>query len=234
MAAPPPPLADHNENGSIERFRRDIVATGRALSHNAELDLQFLANSAPPQHHTLRMQRPQWPLQRLQVGQIRGEMDAAALRILNHDPAIHDCFHWQDSDAQRLFEALEQTRCEALGARYMLGAQANLGEALEHKLQQQGIHTTACDKVPLPAVMQLLACDALYGCRPPSAVAVISHWHPQIEHQIGDLLTQLRQEINDQAGFAKLALQMLERLGFMMDVPADDDPLFARQSSIKR
>ncbi len=223
MAAPTAPWSDATENDRIDRLRRDIAATGRALSHNAALDLQFLVQDAPPQHHTLRLQKPKWPLQHPQVDRIRGAVDAVALHLLHHDAAIHDRYRLQASDAQQLFDILEQTRCEALGARYMLGVQGNLGSALAFSLQQQGIDTTACDKVPLPVVMQLLASEDLYHCRPSSAAAVIDHWRPKIESKIGGLLAQLQQSVADQAKFAQLSLSVLEGLGFVMPPPVSDD-----------
>jgi cobalamin biosynthesis protein CobT len=65
-----------------------------------------------------------------------------ALRLKHHDPKLHATrAPGGDSDARDVFDALEQARVEALGARSMDGIRANLNDLSEARfgsMQSQG------------------------------------------------------------------------------------------------
>ena len=68
----------------------------------------------------------------------RGEGDAAALRLAHHDAKAHQRLSPKGPEARAVFAALENARCEAIGARALKGVGDNLGAALEKAIADKG------------------------------------------------------------------------------------------------
>ena len=66
---------------------------------------------------------------------MRGYSDSLALRLACHDDAIHRRIVPHGTAARGVFEAVEQARVEAIGARRMEGVAANLGAMLDDRYQ---------------------------------------------------------------------------------------------------
>ena len=64
-----------------------------------------------------------------EVAEARGFADAAALRLRHHNERLHAAGAPADEVARAVFDAAEQARVEALGARSMAGVRANLRRA---------------------------------------------------------------------------------------------------------
>jgi cobaltochelatase CobT len=60
------------------------------------------------------------------LGSLRAVADRLAIRLRNHEPAIHDRYRPGADAAGRIFDALEQARLDALGARWLTGVSKNL------------------------------------------------------------------------------------------------------------
>ena len=57
---------------------------------------------------------------------------AMRCKLRHHDQALHNRGAPADAVARAVFDAVEQARIEAIGARAMAGVRANLGHALDH------------------------------------------------------------------------------------------------------
>lgn len=66
----------------------------------------------------------------------RGLGDSMALRTAWHDKRIHAQFAPLESEARTIFDALEQTRVEAIGTLNMEGIAQNLDKMLADKYQR--------------------------------------------------------------------------------------------------
>src|SRR6185369_6728408 len=113
---------------------------------------------------------------------VRGEADAMALRLRHHDDGVHSKRQPAGQMSRAIFNAVEQARCEAIGARTMAGVASNLGAALEERCRTQG-YARVADKesAPLAEVVSLLAREAMTGQPPPpSARRMVDLWRPWI------------------------------------------------------
>ncbi|KAK0338679.1 hypothetical protein LTR94_037603, partial [Friedmanniomyces endolithicus] len=61
-----------------------------------------------------------------------------ALRLANHDPALDARLRPVDMNAAEVFDAVEQARVEAVGARELKGVRRNLESALVTRLEKSG------------------------------------------------------------------------------------------------
>ena len=87
-----------------------------------------------------------------EVAIVRGEADAIALRLRHHDDGVHAKRLPSGTVSRAIFNAVEQARCEALGARRMMGTAFNLNAALEERCRTQGFaRIVERDAAPLAA-----------------------------------------------------------------------------------
>lgn len=127
-----------DDQSPLERFKQATAATLRAIAQRDDIEVSF--SNEPPglSGDRARMPFPSRDLPPGEVAQVRGEADSAALKLRHHDSKLHSQLAPGGDTAPALFEALEQTRCEALGARRMVGVSENLGAALEERYRRQG------------------------------------------------------------------------------------------------
>jgi cobaltochelatase CobT len=126
-----------------------------------------------------------------------------------------------------VFDAAEQARVEALGARGMDGVRANLAQLAEMRLRTDPlVRARSREEVPLGSAIGLIVRERLTGEAPPEAagagLSLIADW---IEEKAGADLDALGLAIDDQAAFATLANKLLRDLELIEGEPeADLDP----------
>jgi cobaltochelatase CobT len=118
-------------DGPVEAFRQVTAATMRAVSHDPQVQVTFAPEGATLRGAEARLPMPSRDLPPGEVAIVRGEADAMALRLRHHDAEIHARRQPSGAMSRAIFEAVEQARCEALGARQMSGVKANLAAALD-------------------------------------------------------------------------------------------------------
>jgi cobaltochelatase CobT len=209
----------------IETFRQALAGASRALAHEPELELSFTAEGSGASGKTVRVPIPGRALPARDVAEARGYADAAALKLRHHDAGLHAKSAPADDIARAVFDAAEQARIEALGARAMAGVRANLSSALDLKIRTDPI-TRARSKaeVPLPTAIQLLVRERLTGDAPPEAARggldLVRDW---IEEKAGADLDTLGLALDDQAAFASLTTKVLRDLDLVEAEPDKDE-----------
>ncbi|MGI9301276.1 MAG: cobaltochelatase subunit CobT [Gammaproteobacteria bacterium] len=209
----------------LEEFQRATAAATRALAKDGELSVEFVAAPASVSGSTVRLPRPARNLPYEEVSQVRGEADAIALRRRYHDTGIHARATPADAVAREVFEAMEQTRCETLGARRMAGVATNLDAALEQHCRRMGFaQITEREEAPLADVMRLLTRETLAGAAPPPVAAkVVDLWRSQVSADARMAMSQLSQHLDDQQAFADVSRAVLTALGILDEAQPSDE-----------
>ena len=211
----------------LDRFRRALARTSRAIARDPEVDVVFLSESAPAAGKVARVASPGPSLEPRLVGEARGAADSLALRLRFHDPAIHLRSAPGEGDARAVFDALETARVEALGAKAMGGVRQNLARLAEARVRGDAItRARTAEEVPLATAVGLLARERLTGEASPQAAQpgldLVAAW---IEEKAGSDLDSLAFMLDDQAAFAKLSRQLLEDLELAsIDDRAEESP----------
>ena len=122
----------------------------------------------------------------------------------------------RSAQARQVFNALEQTRCEVLGAQAMAGVAINLDAALEARVASLNLDRLGdTEQAPLPEMLGLLAREAMLGqLPPPSAVKTLEHWRSKLESIVGTDLVELSRCVGDQRAYAQAMRELLRSLGF--------------------
>ncbi|WP_404710827.1 cobaltochelatase subunit CobT [Sphingomonas sp. MMS24-J13] len=210
----------------LDALRAVLAGTARALAHEPELDLSFTADAPSASLKQLRVPMPGRNLPREQVAEARGFADGFALRQRHHDATLHGRAAPADASARAVFDAVEQARVEAIGARSMAGVRANLSHSLEMRLRSDPLtRARTRAEVPLASALGLIVRERLTGDAPPMiaqpGMALIRDW---IEEKAGSDLDALGLALDDQRSFARLATKLLEDLELIEIQPEATEP----------
>jgi cobaltochelatase CobT len=209
----------------LEAFKSVLTGTARAIAHEPEVELAYTADAPTQVGKNLRVPMPGRALPADQVAEARGFADGFALRLRLHDADAHAKRAPAPPVARAVFDAIENTRVEALGSRGMAGMRANLSHALDMRMRSDPIaRAKARDEVPLSTAVSLLLRERLTGDAPPAAaesgLSLVRDW---IEEKGGADMDALGLVLDDQAAFASLATKLLEDLALIEGEMAPDD-----------
>ena len=213
------------EQSPIEAFRQVLGGAARAIAREAEAEVAFTADAPLALGKAIKVPMPARTLPPEQVAEARGFADGFALRMRHHDAALHNRNAPADAVARAAFDAIEQARVEALGARAMAGVRANLARALDVRLRSDPLtRARSRDEVPLSSALGLMVRERLTGEAPPEAarhgLSLVRDW---IEEKAGGDLDTLSLSLDDQGAFAKLAARLLEDLDLVDGEMAPDE-----------
>ncbi|MEY2927730.1 MAG: cobaltochelatase subunit CobT, partial [Pseudomonadota bacterium] len=202
------------DQSPLDAFKAVLTGTARALAREPEVELAFTADAPVQAGKNFRVPMPGRSLPPEQVAEARGFADGMALRLRHHNDALHARNRPGDAIAGSVFDAIENARVEALGAKAMAGVRANLGQALEMRMRSDPIaRAQAADEVPLSTAIGLIVRERLTGEQSPVAaqagLGMVRGW---IEDKGGDDIDALGLALDDQAAFASLVQKLLTDL----------------------
>ena len=156
---------------------------------------------------------------------MRGNADAVALKLACHDPAVHRRLVPGGQQARAVFEAVEQARVEAIGARRMLGVKSNLTAMIDDRFHR-GKFDEVTDRAdaPIEEAVAMMVRERLTGqAPPPAAKKLVDLWRPFIEDRAGRGLDQLERVLEDQRKFGDAVHDLLESLDMGEDRSSSEE-----------
>ena len=211
----------------LDPFKRAVTLATRAIAANNEVEVVFSNEPAGLSGKIARLPEPSRIPTRTELAVIRGHADAAALSVACHDPKLHARLAPGTGEARAVFEAMEQARVEAIGARRMKGVAANLNARIENRYERSRFsQSTERTEAPLPDALALLVRERLTGAQAPAkARAIVNVWRPWIEERARPLLDRMPELMADQASFGRLARDLLAALNLadQLDNSSDEN-----------
>jgi cobaltochelatase CobT len=202
------------EFSPTEIFKRATAATLRAIAEQDDLTIGFGPEPPGLSGKRVKLPNPARDLPAEEAAQLRGAADSLALRLRYHDGAVHAKRVPGSPLARTVFEALEQARVEALGARRMAGVAANLTAMLDEQYRRQGFERiTERTESTMAEAVRLLTREALtHEPPPPAARQVVDLWRPWLEGKIGRDIAELDRSILDQDTYARATRRLIQDL----------------------
>ncbi|MEF2071403.1 cobaltochelatase subunit CobT [Consotaella aegiceratis] len=212
-----------------EPFRRAVSGCLRAIAGDHELEITF-GNDRPGLSGN-RARLPELPKRATQndVAVTRGLSDAMALRRARHDSRLHAKFCPEGRNARAIFDAVEQARVEAIGARTMEGVGDNLASMLEDRYFRSNLtEVTDRAEAPLEDALALIVREKLTGRPvPPSARALVDLWRDFVDEKASTKFERLAETLEDQQSFARAMRDMLASMDMAEELgnenPDDSD-----------
>ncbi|WP_273145261.1 cobaltochelatase subunit CobT [Oceanicaulis alexandrii] len=197
-----------------DQFRRALSAATRAISHDRELDVKFGGDSAALSNGKVVLPNPPEKLTAEDAAKLRGKADALALRLQLHNARSHQTALPPGARARKIFDAAEQARVEALGARAMRGVADNLDAALADRCRREGWnHAEDRQTAPLADAISMLVRERVTGRpAPDDAKGLMQVWREDLESSAGGALDALAGAVDDQTAFAKALRQVIRDL----------------------
>ncbi|MBT7614803.1 MAG: cobaltochelatase subunit CobT, partial [Rhodospirillaceae bacterium] len=198
----------------VEPFKRAVAGTMRAMSRDDELEVNFGVQEPSVSGHTAQLNQPPRDLDPHTIAMTRGEADALALKMRHHDAKTHSRRRPVGEIGKAIYDAVEDARCESIGAVRMKGVAENLSVVLEERCRNKGLHRIADqEEAPLADVIGLIVREKLTGEKPPpSAEKAVDMSRARLEQKIGSDLENLHEVINDQEAFAKTLRNLISHL----------------------
>lgn len=220
-----------NTKDDIENFKGATAATLKAIARAKHTDVSFSANERleRPTHADeikTTLPLPSQHMDESDIALMRGASDAKALRLKHHTKDLHLANAPLDLTAKTAFDALEQARCEAIGAIEMPGVLHNLNEVLNDKCARLGYQRLQTrEDSNIGDALHALTRIAMTGeSIPENAHALAKKWQPWLDEKLGaETLEALKSNLRDQESYAALSKQMLTELGLLAPSAEDGD-----------
>jgi cobaltochelatase CobT len=208
-----------------EPFKRAVMGCLRAIARQPELEVSFAAERPGLAAGKARLPEPPRKLTRKDAAIVRGHADSIALRLACHDPAVHRRLAPGGQQARAVFDAIEQARVEAIGARRMQGVAQNLTAMLDDRFHR-GKYDDIADRAdaPIEDALAMMVRERLTGEPPPAAAKkLVELWRPLIEARAGRDLDRLERVLEDQRRFGDTVHDLLDSLDMGDDRSRQDD-----------
>ena len=215
--------------GGAEPFKIALAAATRAMARRPDLEVVFSADKSSlftgPEGAKARLPEPPRRPNAREAAILRGLADSMALRLACHNETLHRRHQPQNPAARALFDAVEQARVEAIGARRMEGVASNLTAMLDDRYHRAPFaEARSREDAPLEEAVAMLVRERLTGLKPPSgAERVVALWRSHVEDKAGKELDKLDRSMLDQRAFARGVQRLLASLDLASDSEADSD-----------
>jgi cobaltochelatase CobT len=208
-----------------EPFKRAVTGCLRALARKPELEVAFAAERPGLMGGKVRLPEPPRKLGKTEAAVVRGHADSLALRLACHDQALHRRLQPSGQQARAVFEAVEQARVEAIGARRMNGVAQNLTAMLDDRFHRGKFdQITERADAPIEDALALMVRERLTGMAPPPAARkLVDLWRPLIEERAGRDLDRLEGLVEDQRQYSDVVHDLLDALEMGEDRSHDSD-----------
>ncbi len=208
---------------STQTMKAAIAAATRAIAGDREMEVAFAPEKAQLAGKLAKLPLPPKDFTAADLGKLRGLADSLALKVRHHDTRLHAAKEPAGPVSQAIFDAVEQVRVEALGARQMKGVAKNLKSTVRARCRDLGLdRATAKEEVSLAGVLGLMARERLTGAKAPKeSRAALELMRPWIEARAGKILNRLPEVVENQAEYAGLIRDIISDLDLGED-PGDE------------
>jgi cobaltochelatase CobT len=203
-----------SKESPTEPFKRAVASCMRAIARKPDLEITYAAERPGIAGGKARLPEPPRKLNAQDAAIVRGHSDSIALKLACHDPAVHRRRMPGAQQARAVFEAVEQARVEAIGARRMQGVAQNLSAMLDDKFHR-GKFDDISDRAdaPIEEAVAMMVRERLTGqAPPPAARKLVDLWRPFIEDRAGRDLDRLEKLVEQQRRFADVVHDLLDSL----------------------
>ncbi len=207
-------MVEIKENNFSDIIKKTITEATRSIAEEPELEVLFGDETPSLSGKKIRLQEPGNFLNKEDLTILRGQADLLALKIKNHDQLIHKKYLPSSPQAQKLYNAIEEARIEAVGAIDMPGCASNLNARNIAGYRNSTLNNiTQKDEAPIAEAISLIIREKLTGFAPPHNTSkFVDLWRPHINDKALNELDKLKDSIFDQDAFASKIPELLNAL----------------------
>jgi cobaltochelatase CobT len=206
-------------------FKKALAEATKVMADDPDLTVSYSVDPPGMTADTIRLPQISRRLTRDEVLIARGTADAFALRRKHHNVEIYAKYSPTGQMARDLYEAMENARCEAVGARDMPGTLGNIDAKIANEADRKGYgQIRSTQDAPLAQAAGYMVRHLATGRPMPGGAAnVMELWRPFIEQQASETFEKMDETLADPAAFARLARQIIKDLGYADQLGEDPD-----------
>ena len=211
-----------------ERFKDVLGLAMKSMAQDPELSVSFGNDQPQLTAHKARLPQISGAASMRDVTIARGLADSFALRLANHSEQVHGHYLPQGKNARAVFDAVEQARVEAIGARAMPGVATNLAGMLEDRYGRITVNRPSRNRrdTPMEEAVGLILREKLTGMKPPAPAApYVDLWREWVEQRAAEKLNNLEGALHDQQAYARLSRDLIAALDMADELGEDPDQL---------
>ena len=215
----------NRSDNPADPFKKALSEAARTMADAPDLTVTYSVDPPGISGDTMRLPQVTRRLTRDEVMLARGTADTLALRHRFHNAGTHARYLPQGQMARDLYQAMEEARCEAVGAQHMPGTGRNIDARIAHEATRKG-YAQIRDRqdAPLSVAASYMIRELATGrTLPTGADNVLNLWRGFIEERAGATLEGLDRVLADQAAFARFARQLIDDLGYGDQLGDDPD-----------
>jgi cobaltochelatase CobT len=203
-------------SNSRDIFEHAVATTMRAIAYDNAVEMSITTGAPNVSSVQERVSRLPQKVHSIDVAEVRGTADSLALKHRYHDPDLHCKLMPGGTLARDIFDAIEEARIEALGARNMPGVRANLAALAQKRALKSGL-SKRCDNSTsiVAAVLGLIVRERLTGDSPPDAARLTVESQRKslaLEQRVGHLIDSLIDTIENQKDLSLISLRIIAEL----------------------
>lgn len=208
-----------------EPIKQAVAGALRSIAGARELEVVFSADRPSLTDERARLPEPPRQPTATDIAVLRGQADAMALRLAVHNKAVHQKLAPEGAAARSVYDAIEQARVEAIGAKRMVGVGDNITAMLEDRYHRSNFEDIRDrSDAPIEDALSLLVRERLTGRPAPHAAEkIVSLWRETIEAKAGKDLDKLAENIGDQFAFARNIRELLAHLDMADEANMEPD-----------
>jgi len=206
-------------------FKKALAEATKVMADDPDLTVSYSVDPPGLTGDQVRLPQVTRRMTRDEVLLARGTADALALRHRYHDARTFDRYQPEGQMARELYAAMEEARCEAVGARAMPGTAGNIDAKIAAEAARRGFAQIreAADAPLATAAGYMIRQMATGRTLPAGAENVLGLWRGFIEDSAGGTLEDVSTKLDDQAAFARFARQVITDLGYGDQLGDDPD-----------
>ncbi len=208
-----------------EVFKSVLGSAMKTMALDPELSVSFGTDQPMLIGHKAKLPQLNQNSSAKEISVARGLADGFALRLANHSDEVHGHYLPEGKNARAMFEAVEQSRIEAIGANAMPGVAINLGAVLEDRFSKTVVNRSSNRRdTPMEEAVGMILRERLTGAAPPAAAKqYVDLWRPWVEEKAAGQLDTLTSAVHDQSAFAKLSRDLIAALDMADELGEDPD-----------
>lgn len=205
-----------DSNNSREIFEQALAGTLRAVSDDKDLEVNFTADTPALTPSGARITHLPHAFNTETIANLRGEADSIALKHRFHDGDLHLKHSPKGEKGQAIFNAVEQARYEAMGAKRMPGLRANLKQMGLKRAEENGLTRRAGDvafeDIAAPALAELVR-EKMLGEEPNVELgSAYTEARIKLENMCGHMIDMLVDRHENQQKTAVITRAIVEEL----------------------
>ncbi len=208
-----------------ERFKEALSTAMKSMALDPELTVSFGNEQPQLVGHKIKLPQISGSADARDIAITRGLADSFTLRLSNHSESVHGKYRPEGKNARAVFEAVEQARIEAIGARAMPGVANNLSAMMDDRYSKMVVNRSSNRKdTPLEEAVGLIVREKLTGLKPPASVsAYVDLWRGWVDEKASAKIQTLDEALHDQQAFARLSRDLIAALDMADELGEDPD-----------